>query len=102
MRLIKKSFLIQKQKEFPKAAKYLRGWRGVVEAAKWQNIVDVRKTYASADAVRVKSGRNVVIFNVGGNTYRLIAALHYNRQIAYTLKFLTHAEYSEERWKDEL
>ncbi|MCL4177564.1 MAG: type II toxin-antitoxin system HigB family toxin [Verrucomicrobia bacterium] len=36
------------------------------------------------------------------NGYRLIAAIHFDRQTAYTLRFLTHAEYSRERWKDEL
>ena len=102
MRLIKKGFLIQAAKEFPKAAKYLQAWGVVVGAAKWKNIAEVRKTYASADAVQLRSGRSVVIFNVCGNNYRLIAALHYNRQIVYTLRFLTHAEYSEERWKAEL
>jgi mRNA interferase HigB len=39
---------------------------------------------------------------VCGNTYRLIVAMHFDRQTAYTLRFLTHAEYSTDRWKDEL
>jgi hypothetical protein len=28
--------------------------------------------------------------------------MHYNSRIAYTLRFLTHAEYDRGRWKDEL
>jgi len=28
--------------------------------------------------------------------------MHFDRQVAYTLRFLTHAEYSKDRWKDEL
>jgi mRNA interferase HigB len=62
----------------------------------------VRKTYASADAVTVKSKRTVTVFNVCGNDYRLIVAIHYKTRIVYTLRFLTHAEYSKDKWKDEL
>jgi mRNA interferase HigB len=50
----------------------------------------------------VGSGKSAVVFNVCGNTYRLIVAIHFDRQIAYTLRFLTHAEYSKDSWKNEL
>ena len=62
----------------------------------------MRATYPSADMVRVASGRRALVFNVCGNDYRLIVAMHFDRQIVYTLRFLTHAEYSQDRWKDEL
>ena len=70
--------------------------------AAWRNLADVRRSYPSADTVRVSSGRPVLVFNVCGNSYRLIMAMHFDRQMAYTLRFLTHAEYSIDRWKDEL
>lgn len=89
-------------KEHPNAAGYLDAWRKTVRAAAWQNLAEVRRTYPSADAVRVKSGRQVLVFNVCGNTYRLIVAVHFNRQILYTLRFLTHADYSKDAWKTEL
>jgi len=41
------------------------------------------------------------VFNVCGNTYRLIVAIHFDHQTAYTLRFLTHAEYCKDRWKNE-
>ena len=50
----------------------------------------------------VQSGKPVIVFNVCGNTYRLIVAMHFNSQMAYTLRFLTHAEYDRDDWKDEL
>jgi mRNA interferase HigB len=52
--------------------------------------------------VTVRSGRQVVVFNIGGNKYRLITAIHYNRQLVFTLRVLTHAEYSRDDWKDVL
>ncbi len=42
------------------------------------------------------------VFNIAGNQYRLIAAIHFNMQSVYTLRLMTHAEYSKDRWKDEL
>ena len=42
------------------------------------------------------------VFNARGNHYRLVAALHYNRQLCFALRFLTHAKYSKDRWKDKL
>ena len=34
--------------------------------------------------------------------YRLIAAVHYNTQIVYTLMILTHRDYDRGAWKDQL
>ena len=33
------------------------------EAAKWASIVDVRRIYPHADAVKVSSGNDVIVFN---------------------------------------
>ena len=62
----------------------------------------MRRAYPSADAVRVESGRQVFIFNVCGNDFRLLDAIHFNRQILFTLRFMTHAEYSKGKWKETL
>jgi mRNA interferase HigB len=43
-----------------------------------------------------------VVFNICGNAYRLICAIHYNTGKVFLLRFLTHAEYDKDRWKDEL
>jgi mRNA interferase HigB len=102
MRIIKESFLLEMARKHPNAAPYLEGWRKAVRSVSWRNLVDVRRMYASADNVKVASGRVVVVFNAAGNNYRLIAALHYNRQIVFVLRFLTHAEYSKDQWKAEL
>ena len=102
MRIIKEMFLVEMGRKHPKAARYLETWRKVVKAATWRNLVEVRRTYPGTDPVKVQSGRQVLVFNVCGNDYRLIVAVHFNRQMIYTLRFLTHAEYSKDRWKDML
>ena len=102
MRIIKEKFLRDAAEQYPKAAKYLSGWTATVRGAAWQNMAEVRASYGSADTVHVRSGRPVIVFDVCGNTYRLIVAMHFNSQMAYMLRFLTHAEYDRDRWKDEL
>jgi mRNA interferase HigB len=102
VRIINESFLVAAGREHPPAARHLDGWRKFVKAAAWRNLVELRQTYPDTDAVKVRSGRQVLIFNIRRNDYRLIVAVHFNRQIAYTLRFMTHAEYSKDRWKDTL
>lgn len=102
MRLIKRTTLRQFARRFPKAAGPLDDWARLALAAAWKNLVDTRKTFPHADQVKVKSGRTVTVFNVGGNDFRLITAVHYNHRKVFILNFLTHAEYSKENWKSRL
>ena len=102
VRIIKEKFLQDVAEHYPNAAKYIAAWTATVNAAVWRNLVDVRRCYPSADLVMVSSKKPVIVFNVCGNTYRMIVAMHFDRQTAYTLRFLTHADYSKDTWKDEL
>jgi mRNA interferase HigB len=101
VRIIKEKFLVEMGRKHPKAASYLERWRAAVHSASWQNLAELHRTYPRTDLVKVQSGRRVLVFDCR-NDYRLIAAVHFNRQIVYTLRFLTHAEYSKDRWKAEL
>ena len=55
---------------------------------------DLRATFASADFVG-----GLTVFNIGGNKYRLIAAIHYNRRKVFIRAVLTHIEYDRGNWK---
>lgn len=102
LRIIKEKFLRDLAEQYPKAAKYLAAWVKTVRSASWRNLNELRVAYPSADLVQVASENRVVVFNVCGNSYRMIVAMHFDRQTAYTLRFLTHADYSKDKWKDEL
>jgi mRNA interferase HigB len=102
MRIIRIPFLVEATRKHPKARKWTENWCAIVKGVSWKNIQEVRATYPSADPVVVSSGSKVVAFNVWGNDFRLIAAIHYNRGIVYTLRFLNHSEYSKDKWKKEL
>jgi mRNA interferase HigB len=81
------------------ARRPLQRWRERVLEAGWRNLVETRRTFPHADEVVVASGRPVPVFNVAGNNYRLITAIHYDRQRVFVLGFLTHAEYDRDTWK---
>ena len=102
MRLIKRTTLRAFGEHYPKAATPLATWSRLTLAARWGGLVDTRKTYPHADQVKVRSGRVVTVFNICGNDFRLITAIHYDRQKVFILDFLTHAEYSRSSWKDRL
>ena len=80
----------------------LRDWFRTAGKAAWGSLDDIRRVYPHADAVKVSSGRSVVVFNIGGNKYRLIVDVLYPVQVAYICTVLTHAEYDKDRWKKEL
>jgi mRNA interferase HigB len=72
----------------------LNTWYEIASKANWASLDAVRQTFPSADAVG-----NKTVFNIKGNTYRLITAIHYNTQTIYVREFLTHAEYDKGDWK---
>lgn len=102
MRLITRKRLRVFAREHADARSSLEAWRRVTETAEWASIDDVRLDFPAADGVAVKSGRVATVFNIRGNKYRLITAIHYNRGIVYAMRFYTHAEYDRDRWKGTL
>lgn len=102
MRIITRKRLREFAQQHPDAAEPLQDWYRLFREAGWQGLQDVRRVYPHADAVTVASGNTVTVFNLCGNQYRLIAAIHYNRQRVYVLRLLRHAEYSKDLWKDRL
>ena len=99
MRVIVKGRLLEFWKGHSQAQRPLEEWYAVTDKAKWTSFDDLRKTFSSADQVRVRSGRMVTVFNIAGNNYRLVAAIHYNTQKVFILEVMTHDEYSKGTWK---
>ena len=90
MRIISKKALRDFWILHPEAESPLQNWFEVVSGAAFGSFHDIRKTLPSADWVQ-----GLVVFNVGGNNYRLVAAVHFNTQRVYVRQVLTHAEYSK-------
>jgi mRNA interferase HigB len=86
----------------PNAKGPLLRWYNAAEKAEWANFGEVRAIFPHADQVRVASGRTITVFNIGGNKYRLISAIHYNRQTIFVMRLYTHREYDGAGWKEQL
>ncbi|MBM4018736.1 MAG: type II toxin-antitoxin system HigB family toxin [Planctomycetes bacterium] len=99
MRIIKKATPGAFRARNPQARTGLEHWYKTTKATAWTRLADARATFPHADPVAVRSGRKVVVFNIGGKKCRLITAIHYNRRLVFTLMVLTHAEYGKEEWK---
>lgn len=101
MRIIAEGTIRQWAAEHARASS-LGQWVKVVRPVEWGSFAELRRTFPSADLVTVKSGRKVVVFNVAGNEFRLVCAVHFNTGMVFALRFLTHAEYNKDTWKNEL
>ncbi|MDP2110012.1 MAG: type II toxin-antitoxin system HigB family toxin [Thiobacillus sp.] len=72
----------------------LDAWRLEVECANWQTTQDIKQSYRSADFL----AGNRVIFNIKGNTYRLVVKVRYQNGLVVVEWIGTHAEYSKKRF----
>jgi mRNA interferase HigB len=69
-------------------------WYRVAKAAEWKSLVDVKDAYPQADYVAPYT-----VFNIKGNTYRLITKIEYRFQKIFIKHVLTHADYNKDEWK---
>jgi mRNA interferase HigB len=70
-------------------------WLSVLKRANWEEPNDIISTFNSADILGNASNR--VVFNIGGNKYRLICKYHFgNTMVHLFIKWIgTHAEYTK-------
>ena len=102
MRVIKRLPLDHFAEKYPRARQPLTYWYTGARRARWRNFADVRKTFGSTDQVRVSSGATVLVFDIGGNKFRLVAGVSYEKQKLYVLRVMTHVEYGTGLWKQQL
>jgi mRNA interferase HigB len=98
VRVISQKALREFGRKHAGAATPLRAWLKLARHGSFQNVAELKRTFASVDLVPVK-GRNFYVFDIGGNKYRLIAAIHFNTQRLFVRHILTRSDYGTERWK---
>ena len=99
MRIITESAIRRFWLTHPDAEPSLAKWLHDARAANWGSLQEVRQRYPSADGVAVASGNIVTVFDASGNKYRLVVSIKFRWHVIYVRDFLTHAEYSKDRWK---
>jgi mRNA interferase HigB len=91
MRIISRSTLRVFWETHPDAQEALKAWYYEASHAKWQNPADIKAAHRNASII----GNNRVVFNIKGNTYRLIVAIRYDIGIIYIRFIGSHAEYDK-------
>ena len=89
MRIIAFGAIREFWKRHPQAEIPLRSWYAQASRADWRSPADVKAAYRSASFL----ARNRVVFNIKGNDFRLVAAVHYNRGMMFIRFVGTHREY---------
>jgi mRNA interferase HigB len=82
--------------EHARARRPLETWYRFARQAEWETFDDVKAVFPHADRYK-----RFVIFDIGGNKYRLVAVIHYNRRKVFVRHVLTHADYTRGDWKNE-
>src|SRR5947207_15462736 len=96
MRVISRRRIREFWQVHPRAEVSLRMWYKVVSAASWGNFAELRQSSPAADQV----GR-LVVFNIAGNRYRLVALVDYAWQKVFVRWVMDHEEYDEGGWKND-
>ncbi|RJR41631.1 MAG: type II toxin-antitoxin system HigB family toxin [Deltaproteobacteria bacterium] len=73
----------------PAAEQALRAWYADVKQAAWKSPADIKKVYRNVSIV----AHNRVVFNIKGNTYRLVVMINYEFGIVFIRFVGTHRDY---------
>jgi mRNA interferase HigB len=94
MRVIAKRTLRQFWESHPRGAEAraaLQVWYSTVKAADWSTPAEIKTMFGDASILK----GNRVVFNLGGNKFRLIVRINYPYRIVYIRFVGTHEEYDD-------
>ena len=94
MHVISRKRLKEAALRHPDVEPALDAWFRIAKRSQWVDLLQVRKTFATADVVE-----KWTVFNIKGNQYRLITEINYRFHRIYVRHVLTQAEYDQEKWK---
>lgn len=77
----------------PRLVNPLQRFLEIAHGADWPHFPALKQTFAATDLGR-KTGK--AIFDIGGNKYRVIAVVNFEKQALLIEEVLTHEEYKRE------
>lgn len=89
MRIIAVRTLKEYLELFPQAKQQLLAWYEEASVAEWNNPNELKDQYRNSSVLTAKR----VVFNIHGNSYRLIVDIEYRLKIVFIVWFGTHKEY---------
>lgn len=78
-------------KKYPDSEQYLKTWYDTAMNSDWRTPNDVQKTYANVSIL--KNSR--IVFNIKGNSYRLVTKFNFEKQWIFIRFIGTHKEYDK-------
>ncbi|MFT7158498.1 MAG: mRNA interferase HigB [Parvicella sp.] len=90
-RIFAKSTLREFWVKHAESEQYLKTWYDMATKSDWNSPNDVKNTYANASILR--NGR--VVFNIKGNSFRLVVKFNFEKQWIFIRFIGTHAEYDK-------
>lgn len=96
MRVIAKSTLKSFWETHSDSEQQLKSWFREVSLARWKDFNELKRDYPSASII----GNNRLVFNIKGNSYRLIVKINFDYQIVWIRFIGTHADYDKINAKD--
>ena len=94
MHVISRKALKQFWQQHPESELALARWFKIMEQTDFKNFAELRAVFPTADLVD-----SWIVFNIGGNKFRLIVSVHFNRNSVYIRHVLTHQAYDKGSWK---
>ena len=94
MHIISRKKLRDFWKENEHSEQPLDNWFRTIKRFSPQSLVELRQTFPNADLYG-----ECLIFNVGGNKFRLITKIFFREQTVLVRFVLTHREYDKDAWK---
>jgi len=90
-RIFAKSTLRLFWENYPDSEQYLKTWYDTAMSSEWRTPADVRKSYANASILK----ESRIVFNIKGNTYRLVAKFNYEKKWIFIRFIGTHSDYDK-------
>ena len=100
MNVVNRTTLDGYAKAHRSAAAALLAWWAKTTKAQWRKFEDVRAMFRSADLVPNPNYHALVIFDIGGNQWRLATDVNFRTGRVYLRWFGTHAEYDKVDWRN--
>ncbi len=89
MRVISRKTLRKFWEDHPDVRQPLQAWYDDVKRALWKSPADIKAVYRNVSFV----GNDRVVFNIKGNSYRLVVTIRYEHNIAFIRFIGSHREY---------
>ena len=82
------------KRKHARSRKSLDSWVKTVEGTTWANAEEMKKTFNTVAPVGAE-----VVFDIGGNKFRMFAVVEYVAGVVEVKEILTHAEYDKRNKK---